>query len=215
MMRAPIMFAALLLGSLPAAAIAQPQPSSQLTYTQPLSRNDVQTVQQRLRSVGAYRGPIDGNWGPESAAALERYQQTHGLQVTGEMNQATAATLGIGPFAMNGSTGQAAPSADALSPNEIRDVQARLAALGFYHNPRDGVWGPATQDAIARFQQSRGLQPNSQLNVATLAALGVSPRSVAARQFDERRPALAQAAPAGSPNCGTPYHWNACPDWRR
>ena len=42
-------------------------------------------------------GRADGVWGPDSQAALERFQQARGLQVTGQLNQATAATLGLDP----------------------------------------------------------------------------------------------------------------------
>ena len=35
--------------------------------------------------------------------------------------------------------------------------------------------GGATQQAIERFQQGRGLQANGQLNPATIAALGLDP----------------------------------------
>ena len=55
----------------------------------------------------------------------------------------------------------------------MRTVQARLQALGFYNGAIDGVWGPGTQSAIERFQQGRGLQPNGQLNPATVSALGL------------------------------------------
>jgi len=48
-------------------AWAQPSP---LTYAQPLSQAGVMAVQQRLKQNGAYGGPTDGVWGPDSAAAL-------------------------------------------------------------------------------------------------------------------------------------------------
>jgi peptidoglycan hydrolase-like protein with peptidoglycan-binding domain len=49
---------------------AQPSP---LTYAQPLSQAGVMAVQQRLKQAGAYGGPTDGVWGPDSAAALEQF----------------------------------------------------------------------------------------------------------------------------------------------
>ena len=50
-----------------------------------------------------------------------------------------------------------------------------LRGLNFYTGPVDGIWGAATQQAIERFQQGRGLQVNGQLNPATIAALGLDP----------------------------------------
>ena len=165
-----------LLAGMSVVAQAQPMPP-QLTYVQPLSRSAVQTVQDRLRQAGDYTGRVDGVWGPDSVVALQRYQQTHGLQVTGQLNQATAATMGLNVDALLGTAqpaaaAQATPSANAVTPDQVRAVQARLRELGFYRGSLDGVWGPDTQQAIARFQQSRGLEANSQLNPATLSALG-------------------------------------------
>src|SRR5262249_24466638 len=95
-----------LLACLPAAA--QPAPPA-LSYVQPLSPPAIQSVQDRLRQAGAYPGRIDGIWGADSQAALERYQQTNQLQVTGQINQATAATLGLDPNALVATTAAAAP----------------------------------------------------------------------------------------------------------
>jgi peptidoglycan hydrolase-like protein with peptidoglycan-binding domain len=40
-------------------------------------------VQGRLQSLGFDPGPLDGSAGPKTAAAITRYQQTHGLTETG------------------------------------------------------------------------------------------------------------------------------------
>ncbi|MBN8907264.1 MAG: peptidoglycan-binding protein [Alphaproteobacteria bacterium] len=150
-----------------------------LSYTQPLSPQSVQAVQERLRQAGAYTGNVDGIWGADSETALQRFQQSHQLQVTGQMNQATAATLGIEPGTLL-ATAQPTPAAsppagERLRSQSIRAIQERLRALNFYNGALDGVWGESTQSAIERFQQGRGLQPNGQLNPATISALGLSP----------------------------------------
>lgn len=160
----------------------QPQTPPPLTYMQPLAPQAVQLVQQNLQRQGVYNGRIDGVWGPDSQAALERFQQTHGLQVTGQLNQATAVTLGV-PTDQLLTAGQPTPppgaaapvAADTLSRASIRAIQSRLHDLNFYRGPADGLWGGATQQAIERFQQGRGLQANGQLNPATIAALGLDP----------------------------------------
>ena len=176
-----------LLAGVGLAAQAQQLPP-QLTYVQPLSRSAVQTVQDRLRQAGDYTGRVDGVWGPDSVVALQRYQQTHGLQVTGQLNQATAATMGLSVDALLGTPAPAAEAAPPVAPapvavgqDQVRAVQGRLREMGFYRGPLDGVWGPGTQESIARFQQSRGLEANSQLNPATLGALGFQAGVVPAR----------------------------------
>lgn len=164
---------AALLAGIGFAAQAQPLPP-QLTYVEPLSRAAVQTVQEHLRQAGDYAGHVDGVWGPDSVVALQRFQQAHGLQVTGQLSQATAATMNLNLDTLLGAPPAALPAAvpASLAPDQVRAVQARLRGLGFYRGGLDGIWGPGTQQAIARFQQSRGLETNSQLNPATLGALG-------------------------------------------
>jgi Putative peptidoglycan binding domain len=56
----------------------------------------------------------------------------------------------------------------------IRSVQQALNDRGYNVGPIDGQWGPATQDALRRFQQVSGLQPTGELERPTLVALGVS-----------------------------------------
>ena len=78
-------------------ALAQTQTVAPLTYVQPLSPNAVRAVQEKLRASGAYHGVPDGVWGPDSAAALQRFQAAHQLQVTGQLNQITVTALGLDP----------------------------------------------------------------------------------------------------------------------
>ncbi len=173
--------------ALPSPAGAQQAPS--LVYSQPLAPAALTLVQERLRQLGAYTGRADGVWGPDSQAALERFQQGRGLQTTGQLNQATAATLGLGPSELlaAGPTAGPAPGTPAatatepLNPAAVRSVQQRLRALGFYRGPVDGAWGAGTQSSIERFQQGRGLQATGQLNPATAQAMGLDPNNLAAR----------------------------------
>ncbi len=85
--------APVLLASVPAAA----QPAQGLAYSQPLASGATMRVQERLRQLGAYTGRVDGVWGPDSQAALERFQQGRGLQPTGQINPATAQAMGLDP----------------------------------------------------------------------------------------------------------------------
>jgi peptidoglycan hydrolase-like protein with peptidoglycan-binding domain len=167
-------------------AAAQQAPS--LIYSQPLAPAAVAQVQERLRQAGLYAGRPDGVWGPDSQAALERFQQGRGLQVSGQLNQATAATLGLGPSELLAAGPTAGPASgtpaamatDPLSPAAVRNIQSRLRAMNFSRGPIDGAWGAGTQSAIERFQQGRGLQATGQVNPATAAALGLDPNNLAA-----------------------------------
>ncbi|MEI6160243.1 MAG: peptidoglycan-binding domain-containing protein [Roseococcus sp.] len=170
-----------------APVLAQAQAPSVLSYSQALSSGATAMIQEKLQQAGVYAGRADGVWGPESQAALERFQQTRNLQVTGQLNHATAATLGVPPAELL-SARAVQPPAEAtsvplapepLSQAAIRNVQQRLRALGYYRGGVDGLWGAGTQAAIERFQQGRGLQPTGQVNPVTVQALGLDPNDPA------------------------------------
>ena len=170
---------ALLVASAASGASAQ-----QLSYVQPLSSAGTAAVQQKLKDAGVYAGRTDGVWGRDSSTALERYQRRQGLQITGQLNPATATTLGVSPADLLPPPGAAAAApataAEPLAPDVVRTIQTRLRGLGFYPGGIDGIWGPSMQTALQRFQQGRGLQATGQLNPATITALGLDPNNLAA-----------------------------------
>ena len=182
-MRPSTVLAAALLAGAAFITPAASQTAPPLSYVQPLPPQSVQTVQDRLRQAGVYNGQIDGVWGADSQSALERFQQSHQLQVTGQLNQATAATLGLDPNALLTVPAATAPlpPPSALRPSSVQAIQARLRTLGYYNGTADGVWGPATEAAVLRYQQSNGLQPNGQPNSATVSAMGLAPDTLAYR----------------------------------
>jgi hypothetical protein len=63
--------------------------------TDPYSVSTVSAVQSDLAKQGYYRGVIDGVYGPQTRAALTRYQSNHRLQVTGSLTTATLRSLGL------------------------------------------------------------------------------------------------------------------------
>lgn len=61
-----------------------------------------------------------------------------------------------------------------LAPNQvILNVQGQLQRDGYYAGPIDGVLGPITRAAIARFQADHGLAITSAIDEPTLATLGL------------------------------------------
>jgi hypothetical protein len=61
----------------------------------------VAIAQQQLGRLGYYRGEIDGAFGPETRSALMRYQNDHGLRVTGAFDAETVRVLGLPRTASN------------------------------------------------------------------------------------------------------------------
>jgi len=168
-------------------AQAQAQTQSPVSYVQPLSPQAQKEVQRRLKELGAYTGVVDGIWGRDSQEALERFQQTRGLQVTSNLNQATLATMGIKPGDLltlgeqPGTMAGREVHGRALNAEATRAVQGRLKQLGFYAGDADGIWGDSTQAALERFQRDRGLQPNGQVNPNTLTTMGLDSDAVLAQ----------------------------------
>ena len=56
----------------------------------------------------------------------------------------------------------------------IRSVQQALLKAGYDPGPIDGVMGPRTEQALSRYQQSKGLSSSANLDAQTLSALGVN-----------------------------------------
>ena len=83
-----------------------------------------------------------------------------------------------------------------LSTEAVRDVQARLHALGYYGGPADGVWGSGTRAALERFQRDRRIAVTGQLNQATVTAMGLDPARLQARGYEPRPAAPHERATA-------------------
>ncbi len=67
----------------------------------------IKDLQTRLDQQGFSAGDVDGLWGPNTAAALRRFQAAKGLQASGRFDQATLAALGAG---------DAVPASSAAAP---------------------------------------------------------------------------------------------------
>jgi hypothetical protein len=57
--------------------------------------------------------------------------------------------------------------------SSVSQVQAALAREGYYHGSIDGSFGPATQNALRRYQRNRGLDATGQIDQSVLEALGL------------------------------------------
>lgn len=55
----------------------------------------VKAVQRRLKDLGFHAGPIDGVYGPQTAAAVQAFQASRRMLVDGEAGAATGRALGI------------------------------------------------------------------------------------------------------------------------
>jgi len=72
------------------------------------------------------------------------------------------------------------------TPDRYKAIQQALVAKGFL-NPEEatGAWGPASVDALKKFQSAQKLDPNGKINSLSLIALGLGPHHEAATTTTE------------------------------
>ena len=75
----------------------------------------------------------------------------------------------VDPYDNNGATYDIAPTDSAT----IEAVQRQLLSLGYYNGSIDGVFGPSTRDAVAKYQIANHLNVTGSLSPDTIQSLGV------------------------------------------
>lgn len=138
---------------------------------------EVEDLQIRLAELGYYDGPVTGYFGPLTEDAVLRFQQDNGLFVDGVVGPETLALLEGQYVSDTGgiSAEEVLPASGLLQLGdrgpEVSALQSRLTTLGFYNGAIDGDFGPLTEAAVIRFQQSRGLVADGIVGPSTLTAL--------------------------------------------
>ncbi len=95
------------------------------------------------------------------------------------MNNDTSANSGSSYRSGGSSSGVTASTRD---ESLVREVQQALNEKGFNPGPIDGKWGPRTQAALTKFQNSQGITASNKLDDRTLAALGVDASNIQTSQ---------------------------------
>jgi peptidoglycan hydrolase-like protein with peptidoglycan-binding domain len=62
------------------------------------------------------------------------------------------------------------------TPERLKEIQQALADKGYFKNEPDGTWGPASIDALKRFQHDQNLTEDGKIGSLSLIALGLGPK---------------------------------------
>jgi peptidoglycan hydrolase-like protein with peptidoglycan-binding domain len=154
----------------------EPEPAPRQVAGDPTTKA-VQTV---LKELNLYDGTVDGLSGPGTRRAVEAYQRTVGLPVTGTIDAKLLEQLDTGPTAAitpqprpaNAPATAKEPSPErfqreekkpeAASADRIRQIQSGLREFGNKDIDVDGLMGARTRNAIMEFQALFGLKKTGQ-----------------------------------------------------
>jgi peptidoglycan hydrolase-like protein with peptidoglycan-binding domain len=148
-------------------------------------RAQTAAVQVALRAAHAYRGPIDGIAGPQTARAIRVVQRAHRLPPTGRVDHETLTVLG--------QLGRPTPGTRVLAQGmrglDVSALQFQLHAHG-YPLPVTGFFDPTTRRRVIRFQRVAHLPADGFAGPATWAALARPVRAPVVEQppVELRRP---------------------------
>ncbi len=114
-------------------------------------------LQEFLTALGYYDGPIDGDYGAATLAAVTAMQEELGITADGR----------YGP-----DTHKALLDADKGAAEQFSKIlQQSLKDLGYYDGEVDGAYGPMTADAVKAFQTDYGLNVDGVAGPETVNAL--------------------------------------------
>lgn len=159
--------------AMPLVARANPLPSSLSEGPPPATKqllkrgnrsSAVRSLQQKLKQVGVFNGPVTGFFGPQTEAAVRRFQRSRGLPIDGiagprTLNALNAATTTFQPFSQ-GAKGE-----------RVREMQFRLLLLGHLNGSITSTFDNTTKHALMQFQRSRGITPDGVVGRGTWTSL--------------------------------------------
>ena len=133
----------------------------------------VREVQRTLRGLGWRPGPVDGLYGPQTEAAVSRFQAATHVGIDGIVGpQTTRALTHASKEPLRRGAGFAQPAG---SPR-VRVLQTSLRRHGFRPGPVDGLFGPRTQAAVQRAQKARGIPVNGVATAKTRRLIAEAPK---------------------------------------
>ncbi|WP_274629695.1 peptidoglycan-binding protein [Arvimicrobium flavum] len=163
--------------------IERPEEAHRQIVGDPITKA-VQTV---LKDLNLYDGAVDGLSGPNTRRAVEAYQKTVGLPVTGLINEQLLEQLDTSPTAAIPPQPRPRPQSveaiinepsparfdgeDNSAAGRVRKIQAGLREFGNKNIDIDGVLGGRTRAAIKEFQALFGLPQTGEADEVVFAKM--------------------------------------------
>jgi peptidoglycan hydrolase-like protein with peptidoglycan-binding domain len=145
------------------------------------ARATIRSVQTALKELGFYSGSLDGVAGPETRAAITRFERAARLAVTARADEALLARLThtLSPQTPTrpqprGAAAKTTPPAKVTAPPPdpmVAVIQESLSDAAYGPLTADGVMGHRTVDAISRFQLDQGMTVTGKVDDALIARL--------------------------------------------
>jgi peptidoglycan hydrolase-like protein with peptidoglycan-binding domain len=172
----------------------------------------VTALQNALVAAGiSVRGGVDGVFGSGTAAAISAFQTSRGMTATGAIDITTAIALGVAPASATPTTAPTTTAPVTTSPATtspattapttvfatvgqsgpaVVTLQRALIAAGItVRGGADGVFGPATTNAIISYQRAISVSATGQLDNTTAQFLGLVP-APSLPKFGDRGPGV-------------------------
>ena len=118
------------------------------------SSANVSAVQSALSAKGYYSGSLDGDYGSGTQSAVESFQRSQGLRVTGMAGPSTQRLLFCGTPA----SGSYSKLERGSSGSRVKTLQYALYELKYYDGNITGQFDEATENAVMLFQDCNGLE---------------------------------------------------------
>ena len=172
-------------GAIGAKETSQPDGVGERKLTLGMKGDDVKSVQSRLDKFGYYSGALDGIYGAATVAAVQAFQARNGLTADGKVGANTVKILySSNAVAADPSAATPTPTPtqsfgivptrtlrEGSSGDDVKSVQSRLKALGYYTGTVDGNYGTGTMAAVASFQLRNNLSADGVAGTRTYKKL--------------------------------------------
>ena len=127
--------------------------------------DDVLFLQMRLKNLGYYEGEENGKYGDDTQAAVRRFQEDNsnrGLEASGNADIATQVQIASARYRGLRYNSEG---------DDVKELQLRLTALGYYKGKISGKFLEGTQNGIKQFQKNIGMEVTGAADPLTLELL--------------------------------------------